>query len=74
MKKYKLKEDTKNESQLQRVYNYKIYPKDSIITTNKRFVNIDDGSQEGSHWTFFIVKNLESYYYDRFGGQSDKFY
>ena len=31
MKKYKLKDDTRNESQLQRVYNYPLYPKDSKI-------------------------------------------
>ena len=29
MKKYKLKNDTMNESQLQRFYNYPIYPRDS---------------------------------------------
>ena len=49
MKKYNLKYDTMNESEIQRVYNYKIYPRDSIITTNKRFVNLDDGSQVGCH-------------------------
>ena len=49
MKKYNLKYDTMNESEIQRVYNYKIYLRDSIITTNKRFVNLDDGSQVGCH-------------------------
>ena len=29
MKKYHLKKDTMNESKLQRVYNYPIYPRDS---------------------------------------------
>ena len=29
MKKYKLKDDTMNESQLQRAYKYIIYPRDS---------------------------------------------
>ena len=29
MKEYNLKDDTMNESQLQRVYNYPIYPRDS---------------------------------------------
>ena len=29
MKNYKLKNDTMNESQLQRIYNYPIYPRDS---------------------------------------------
>ena len=31
MKKYKLKNDTMNESQLQKVYNYRKYPRDSKI-------------------------------------------
>ena len=31
MRKNKLKNDTMNESQLQRVYNYSIYPRDSKI-------------------------------------------
>ena len=35
MKKYTLKNDTMNENELQRLYNYKIYPRDSIITTKK---------------------------------------
>ena len=39
MKKYKLKNDIMNESILQRIYNYKIYPRDSKIITDKGFVN-----------------------------------
>ena len=31
MKKYKLKNDTMNESQLLKIYNYPIYPRDSKI-------------------------------------------
>ena len=46
-----------NESGLQRVFKYKIHPRDSIITTNKGFVNIDNGSQGGTHWCAFYVKN-----------------
>ena len=60
LKKYKLKNDTINESQLQKVYIYPIYPKDSKIYSDKRFVNIDNGSQVGSHWTCFIVKDKKS--------------
>ena len=26
----------------------------------------------GSHWTAFYVENNKSYYFDSFGGQSDK--
>ena len=73
MKKYNLKNDTMNESQLQRVYNYPIYPRDSKIYSDKGFVNIDDGSQNGTHWTVFIVTDMKSYYFDSFGGAPDKF-
>ena len=73
MKKYKLKNDTKNESQLQKIYNYPIYPRDSKIYSDKGFVNIDNGSQDGTHWTCFIVKDNKSFYFDSFGGQPDKF-
>ena len=73
MKKYKLKNDTMNESELQRVYNYKKYPRDSKILSDKAFVNIDNGSQGGTHWTCFYIKDNKSYYFDSFGGQPDKF-
>ena len=45
-----------NESELQRVYNYAIYPKDSKINSDEGFVNIDNGAQGGTHWTCFIKK------------------
>ena len=51
MKKYNLKDDTMNESRLQRVYDYSIYPRDSKIYSDKGFVNIDNGSQGGTNWT-----------------------
>ena len=73
MKKYNLKNDTLNESQLRKIYNYPIYPRDSKIYSDKGFVNIDDGSMGGSHWTCFIVKDNKSYYFESFGGQPDKF-
>ena len=73
MKKYKVKDDTMNGSKLQKIYNYPIYPRDSKLYSNKGFVNIDDGSQQGTQWTCFIVKNNKSYYFDSFGGQPDKF-
>ena len=62
-----------NESQLRRIYNYPIYPRDGKIYSNRGFVNIDNGSQGGSHWTCFILKAEKSYYLDSFGGQPDKF-
>ena len=57
MKKYNLKNDTMNESQLQKIYSYSIYPRDSKIYSDKGLVNIDNGSQGGSHWTCFNVKD-----------------
>ena len=62
-----------NESQLQKIYNYPIYPRDSKIYSNKGFVNIDNGSQGGTHWNCFILKDNKSYYFDSFGGKPDKF-
>ena len=73
MKKYNLKNDTMNESQLQRVYNYPIYPGDSKRYSDRGFVNIDNGSQGGTHWKAFNVKNNKSYNFDSFGGAPDKF-
>ena len=61
MTKYNLKNDTTNESQLQRVYNYPIYPRDSKICSDKGYVNIDNGSVGGSHWTCLIVNDNKSY-------------
>ena len=73
MKKCKLKDDTTNESELQRSYNFPIYPRDSKIYSDKRFVNKDIGSQGGTHWTCFYIKDNKSNYFDSFGGQPDKF-
>ena len=56
MKKCNLKNDTMNESELRRNYNYYIYPRDSKIHSEKGFVNRDNGSQGGTHWTCLIVK------------------
>ena len=73
LKKNNLRNDTMNESQLQKIYNYHIYPRDTKIYSDKGFVNIDNGSQGGSHWTCFIVKDNKSFYFDSFGGAPDKF-
>ena len=62
-----------NESELQRTYNCNIYPRDSNIITDRGLVSLDKGSMGGSHWTCFIVKDSESFYFDSFGGQPDKF-
>ena len=73
MKKYNLKDDTMNESQLQRVYKFTIYPRDSKIYPDKGFLNFDNGSMGGSRWTCFIVKDKKSYCFDNFSGQPDEF-
>ena len=54
--KKKLQDDTMNESKLQRVYIYPINPRDSAIHSDKEFVSLDKGSQNGTHWTCFIPK------------------
>ena len=54
MKKYKLKNDTMNESQLQKIYNYPIYARDSKIYSDKGFVNIDNESQGGITGPVFL--------------------
>ena len=56
MKKTNLKNDTLNESQLQRVYKYPIYKRGSKIFSDGGFVNIDTGSQGGSNWPCFYSK------------------
>ena len=68
MKIYNLKDDTTNESQLQKNYNYLIYPRGSKKYSDKGFVNIDNGTQGGTHWNCFKVKDNKSYYFDTFGG------
>ena len=73
MKKSKLKNDTMNEYQLQKIYNYPIHPRDSKIYSDKGFVNIDNGSQGGSHWCVYYIKDNKSNYLDSFGGAPDKF-
>ena len=73
MKKYNLKNNTMNESELQRIFIYPIYPRKSTIYSDLGFVIIDHGSQGGSHWTCFIAKDDKSYYYDSFEGTPDDF-
>ena len=72
-KKIKLKNETMNETELQRIYKYHIYPRDSKIHSDKGFANIENGSQGGTHSTCFIVKYNKSFYLDSFGVAPDKF-
>ena len=73
MKKHNVKDVTMNESDLQRVYNYPIYPKTSKMITDTGFVNVDNGSQGGTHWVCFLIKDEEPFYFDSFGGAPHKF-
>ena len=51
-----------NESQLQKIYNYPIYPRDSKIISDRGFVNIDSGSRGGTHWTCFFITDNKSFF------------
>ena len=62
-----------SETELQRVYDYDTCPRDSILTTNKRFVTIDNGQMGGTHWTAFFVKNNDSFSFGSLGGAPEKF-
>ena len=73
MKIFNLKNDTMNKCQLQKICNYPVYPTDSKVYSDKGLVRIINGSQGGSHWTCFLVKDKKSYYFNSFGCQPDKF-
>ena len=49
MKKYNFEIDNMNESELERVYKYPIYPRDANIYSDRGFINIHNGSQGGTH-------------------------
>ena len=68
-----MKNDTTNESDLPKVYKYPVYPRDSKINSDKGFVNIDNGSQGGTHWTCSMIEDNKSFYFDSFGGQPDNY-
>ena len=57
IKKYNIRKITRKESELQKIYNYPIYPRDSKIYSDRGFVNIDNGSQGGTHWTCCKTKD-----------------
>ena len=72
LRNYTLNDDTMNESELQRISNYPMYPRYSKKCSDRGFVNEDNGSQGGTHWTCFIKKNKKSHYFDSFGGAPDE--
>ena len=73
MKNCNLEDGTMNESYLQKIFSYPILPRDWKIYSDKIFVNLDYGSQGGTNWTCFYIKDNRSYYFDLFAGQPDKF-
>ena len=60
MKNCSLKNDSMNESELQKIYNFNIYPRGPKVITDKGFVNTDNGGMGGPHWTLFIVRDKRS--------------
>ena len=71
MENYKLKDDTMKESDLRKVYIYNIYPRGYRIVGDKEFVNTDNGEMVGVRWVCLLVKDIESYQFDSFGGSPD---
>ena len=72
MMKLNIKNDTTNESQLQKIYGYLLYPRDSKIYSDKRFVNANNCEKGGTHWVCYYIKEYKSYYFDSLGGQPEK--
>ena len=62
-----------NESELQRVFEKSIYPKDSRLYSDRGLVDLDKGSMGGTLWICFTIKDNKSIYFDSFGSQLDKF-
>ena len=73
MQQNNLKDKTMKQSDLQRVCKYNMYPKNSKLYSDNRFLIIDNGIMGGSHWTCSIIKGNKSFYFDSFGAQPDKF-
>ena len=46
------------ESGIQKVSRHPIYPRDSEMYSDKRFVNFDNGSVAGSLWTCFYISKI----------------
>ena len=51
------KKDAISKNDIQRAYNYPIYPRDSNIELAKGFVNNDNEFQSGTHWVCFMNKD-----------------
>ena len=73
VEKYNLKNDSMNESKLQKVISHPIYPRVSKIKADNVFVYTNLGSQRGTNWTCLIMRNSISFCFDSFGEHSDTF-
>ena len=51
-----------NQSDLRKSFNYLIHPRGSVITINKGYTHIDNGSMGGTHCNCFYMKTKKSYY------------
>ena len=71
MKKLKLRKDTMEDYELQRIYKSPINPRDSKINSDKGFVNMDSGEKGGTHWICFYIKNNKRFYFESLGEQAD---
>ena len=60
------------EAQLQKNYNYPIYPRDSKLYSDKGFIKIDNGFRGGTHRCCFVTKVNKPFYFEPFGGQPYK--
>ena len=44
-----------------------------MITIEKKFKNVDNGSIDWTHWTCFYIEDHKAFYFDCFGWQHDNF-
>ena len=56
------------ETDLKRVLNYYIYPRDPTLNTGKGVVIINNGTMGGTHWTCFCIKDNELIFFIRLVG------
>ena len=62
MKKYNLGDDTRTGTTFKKIYIFSIYPSNSILNIEKRFLKIDDGNRGGTYWSCFYVKDNKTFY------------
>ena len=74
MEKQNFKNETMNESDLKRIDNYPICPRDLKFISDKGFVNIHNGSQGRAHWCCFTVKDNKFFEFDSLGVSQVNFY